>query len=153
MSFTLLWVEDDPDDVLIGHRALTKGGFEKIQIVRDGEEAVAYLSGKGPFADRSQFPMPSLVLLDIKLPRMSGVEVLRWIRGVEGLRRIPAVMLTSSRERHDINRAYDAGANAYLVKPVELRTFAEVVRGLHHFWATLNTSPEAALEHSPTSSQ
>lgn len=151
MSFTLLWVEDDPDDVLLGKRALIKGGFEKPQIVRDGEEAIAYLSGKGPFADRVQFPMPSLVLLDLKLPRKSGIEVLRWIRGAEGLKRIPVVILTSSRERHDIDRAYDTGANAFLVKPVELRTFAEVARGLHLFWATLNTNPEAALEQSPTS--
>lgn len=151
MTFTLLWVEDDPDDVLLGERALIKGGFDRPQIMRDGEEAVAYLSGKGPFADRVRFPMPSLVLLDLKLPRKSGIEVLKWIRSLEGLKRIPVVILTSSRERNDINRAYDTGANAYLVKPVEIRTFAEVVRGLHLFWATLNMSPEGALEQSQTS--
>ncbi|HEX7899268.1 MAG TPA: response regulator [Planctomycetota bacterium] len=148
MSFTLLWVEDDPDDILLGGRALIKGGFEKPQIVRDGEDAIAYLSGKAPFDDRAQFPMPSLVLLDLKLPRKSGIEVLKWIRGMEGLKRIPVVILTSSRERHDIDRAYDTGANAYLVKPVEHRTFTEVVRGLHLFWATLNTRPEATFQSS-----
>ena len=144
MSFTLLWVEDNPDDVLLGERALQKAGFEKIRIARDGEEAIAYLSGTDAFADRARFPMPSLVLLDLKLPRKSGMEVLRWIRGTQGLRRIPVVILTSSRERSDVERAYDLGANAYLVKPVGVETFAEMARGLHLFWTALNTTPETA---------
>ena len=152
MSFTLLWVEDDPDDVLLGERALIKAGFEKLMIARDGEEAVSYLSGSGDFADRTRFPIPSLVLLDLKLPRKSGLEVVKWIRGVEGLKRIPVVILTSSQEQSDMERAYDYGANAYLVKPVGHRTFAEVVHGLHLFWATLNRTPEPMPVHSPSPS-
>jgi CheY-like chemotaxis protein len=152
MKFTLLWVEDDADDVLLGERALIKAGFTKPMIVRDGDQAVSYLTGEGEFADRARFPMPSLVLLDLKLPRRSGFEIMKWIRGQEGLRRLPVVILTSSQERHDIARAYDYGANAYLVKPVETRRFAEVIRGLHQFWVTLNWSPEAAPQHSKASS-
>ncbi|RPH43377.1 MAG: response regulator [Planctomycetota bacterium] len=151
MTFTLLWVEDDPDDVLLGERALMKAGFEQPMIARDGDEAISYMAGEGEFADRARFPLPSLVLLDLKLPRKSGLEVLRWIRGHEGLKRIPVIMLTSSQERHDIDRAYDSGANAYLVKPVEMRAFSEVVLGLHHFWVMLNTRPEALPQQSPTS--
>ena len=143
MTFTLLWVEDDPDDVLLGERALVKAGFQHPRIVRDGEQAISYLRGEGEFADRTRFPIPSLVLLDLKLPRKSGIEVVRWIRAAEGLSRIPVVILTSSQERSDMERAYDSGANAYLVKPVETRIFAEVARGLYHFWATLNRTPDA----------
>lgn len=146
MSFTLLWVEDDPNDVLLGERALVKAGFERPSVVRDGEQAVLYLSGSGEYADRERFPMPSLVLLDLKLPRKSGFEVVRWIREQErGLKRIPVVILTSSQERHDIERAYDCGASAYLVKPVDTKMFSEVVRGLHLFWVTFNKSAEAIM--------
>lgn len=144
MTFKLLWVEDDPDDILLGERALIKGGFDNPQIVRDGEEAIAYLSGKGEYADRVRFPLPSLVLLDLKLPRKSGFEVVRWMRGVDGLRRIPVVILSSSQERHDIDRAYDYGANAYLVKPVEHKMFLTLVQGLYQFWVTLCTGPDVA---------
>ncbi len=144
MTFTLLWVEDDPNDILLGERALIKAGFAKPQLVRDGEEAIGYLQGGGQFADRGRFPLPSLVLLDLKLPKKSGFEVLRWLRGVEGLKRTPVVVLTSSQEQHDIDRAYDCGANAYLVKPVENRTFSDAVRVLYQFWATLSRSPEIA---------
>lgn len=152
MSFILLWVEDDPDDILLGERALIKAGFEKPMIVRDGDRAISYLSGKEEFSDRTRFPMPSLVLLNLKLPRMSGFEVLKWIRGAGGQRRMPVVILSSSQEQNDINRAYDDGANAYLVKPVESRIFAELVSGLHRFWATLNWNPEGAPEQSRSAS-
>ena len=152
MMFTLLWVEDDPDDILLGERALAKAGFETLRIVRDGDQAISYLGGKGEFSDRTRFPIPSLVLLDLKLPRKSGFEVLRWIRGAGGPRRMPVVILTSSQEQRDIDRAYDDGANAYLVKPVDTRTFAEMVSGLHHFWALLNRNPEGVPEQSRLSS-
>lgn len=151
MTFTLLWVEDDPDDLLLGERALVKAGFEKLQITRDGEKAISYLSGMGEFADRRRFPLPSLVLLDLKLPKKSGFEVLSWLRGAEGLKRIPVVVLTSSQERHDIDRAFDLGANAYLVKPVERRKFLELVNGLHQFWVTLSRSPEVSPSQSHSS--
>ncbi len=146
MTFILMWVEDDPDDVLLGERAIMKAGFEKPVIVRDGEAAISYLGGQGKFADRARFPLPSLILLDLKLPRKSGFEVVQWIRSQEGIRRIPVVILSSSQERHDIDRAYDYGASAYLVKPVGNRMFSELLLGLHLFWVTLNRRPEAEVK-------
>jgi CheY-like chemotaxis protein len=144
VTYTLLWVEDDPNDIVLGERLLVKAGFEEPMIVRDGEEAVAYLSGKGEYADRVRFPVPSLVLLDMKLPKLSGLEVVKWMRAQAGIRRIPVVILTSSAERHDIDRAYDWGVNAYLVKPVEMHVFLDVASSLHRFWRTFNANPEAA---------
>src|SRR5581483_1794343 len=88
-------------------------------IVGDGDAAIAYLAGVDGYADRTRFPLPALVLLDLKLPRRSGLEVLEWIRKQPGVRRIPVVVLTSSRQRPDVDCAYDLGANSYLVKPVE----------------------------------
>jgi CheY-like chemotaxis protein len=140
MTFTLLWVEDDPDDILLGEPALIKAGFEKPVILRDGEEAMEYLAGKGRFSDRIRHPLPSLVLLDLKLPRKSGFELMQWIRGQEDFGKVPLVVLSSSEERHDIARAYACGANAYLVKPVEMKMFAESLAALHQFWVNLNRS-------------
>lgn len=143
-TFTLLWVEDEADDVFLGERALMKAGFAKPMIARHGEQAVDYLSGTGDYSDRARFPLPSLVLLDLKLPRMSGFEVVQWIRTHPQLRRMPVIMLTSSRERHDVRRAYDYGANAFLVKPVEAQMFSALFRSLHSFWVTFNANPDAA---------
>ncbi len=145
-TFTLLWVEDEADDVILGERAMIKAGFAKPMIARDGEQAVNYLSGKGDFSDRARFPMPSLVLLDLKLPRMSGFEVLTWIRAHSELRHMPVIMLTSSRELEDIRRAYEYGANAFLVKPVEGQMFSELFRSVYSFWVTFNANPGAAQE-------
>ncbi len=144
-TFSLFWVEDDPNDLLLGERAILKAGFPKPEVARDGEQAIEYLSGLGEYADRARYPLPGLILLDLKLPRLSGFEVLRWIREREGLRRIPVVMLTSSRERRDIDRAYDCGASAYLVKPVETQAFSELVRSLYAFWVIWNTAPEVPV--------
>ena len=103
MTYTLLWIEDDPNDILLGERALRKSGFPAPIVLRDGEEAISYLSGKGAYDDRVRYPFPSLVLSDLKLPRVSGFDVLRWMRDQDGIRRIPAIILTSSRQRRDID--------------------------------------------------
>ncbi|MBV8878757.1 MAG: response regulator [Planctomycetaceae bacterium] len=146
MTYTLLWIEDDPNDILLGERALRKAGFPKPFVMRDGEEAIAYLSGKGQYDDRTRFPLPSLVLSDLKLPRVSGFDVLRWMREQDGLRRIPMVMLTSSRQRSDIDAAYESGANGYLVKPIETQQLIEVFHSLHAFWVVHNAGPEVQLK-------
>ena len=145
-SFTLLWVEDEADDVFLGERALVKAGFAKPMIVRDGEQAVDYLSGNGDYSDRARFPLPSLVLLDLKLPRISGFEVLKWIRQHEAVRRIPVIILSSSREQQDITLAYDFGANAFLVKPVDTQMFSALFRSLQSFWAGFNMNSDATPE-------
>src|SRR5213078_4699871 len=145
MTFTLLWIEDDPNDILLGERAMAKSGFPKPVILRDGEEAIDYLGGKGIHEDRVRHPLPSLILSDLKLPRVSGIDVLRWLRKQDGLCRIPFVILTSSRQRRDIDTAYDCGANAYLVKPIESHVLVELFKSLYSFWMTHNSSPEVTL--------
>jgi len=141
MNTTILWIEDDPDDVLLIGRAIRKAGLDQPSLVRDGREAVAYLSGTGPYSDRSVHPFPALILLDLKLPKMSGFEVLQWVRGHEATSRIPVVMFTSSKERADVDRAYDQGANAYLVKSVDHDDLVETLRRFRSFWLELNLNP------------
>jgi CheY-like chemotaxis protein len=142
----ILLVEDNPDDVL-----LIQSAFEKVkastpmQVVNDGEKAIAYLSGKGEFADRAKHPMPALVLLDLKLPRVPGLNVLSWLRKQPELARMLVVVLTSSRESADINRAYDLGANSYLVKPVSHEDLVELIGALETYWVTLNEWPDIGL--------
>jgi CheY-like chemotaxis protein len=139
----ILLVEDDADDVALITRAFRRANLANpVKVARDGEEAVEYLSGAGPFADRNSSPLPVLILLDLKVPRRTGHEVLEWIKAQDGLRRIPVAVLTSSRERRDVDRAYDLGANAYLVKPVDFEELLRMVRSLHLFWLMLNEPPE-----------
>jgi CheY-like chemotaxis protein len=135
----LLHVEDDPNDVLLLQRAFKKANVPiSIQSVNDGDKAVAYLSGAETFGDREKFPLPALVLLDLKMPRKSGLEVLAWIRGQEKLRRVLVVIFTSSKHDEDINRAYDLGANSYLVKPVGFDMLVDLAKLLHQYWLTTN---------------
>jgi CheY-like chemotaxis protein len=141
MTAKILWVEDDPDDVLLIGRAIRKAGLEPPALVRDGGEAVAYLSGSGRYADRGVHPFPTLILLDLKLPRMSGFEVLRWIREHDQTSRVPVVIFTSSRERMDIDRAYTLGANAYLLKSVDHEHLVDALRRVGAFWMDLNLNP------------
>jgi CheY-like chemotaxis protein len=138
----ILLVEDDPNDVLLMRRACAKSNLTNpLQVVNDGDAAVAYLSGQPPYADRQQFPLPLLILLDLKLPRRSGLEVLAWVRQQPNLRRLPVVVLTSSREKTDVNRAYDLGANSYLVKPVTFTSLMDIVQTLNMFWCILSERP------------
>jgi CheY-like chemotaxis protein len=138
----ILLVEDDPNDALLIQRAMRKANLvNHVAHVDDGEKAVHYLAGTGPYADRTQFPLPVFVLLDLKLPRKSGLEVLSWAREQPLLKRLPIVVLTSSSERTDIGKAYDLGANSYLVKPVSFDGLFEMVKVLHPYWIVLNERP------------
>lgn len=142
-TFAVLLVEDNPDDVLLIQRAFRNGKVvNPLKVVTDGEQAVEYLAGRGRFADRSDNPLPSLMLLDLKLPRMSGLEVLEWLRGQPILKRLRVVVLTSSKEPKDINRAYELGANSYLVKPVAFESLVEMVKSLDLYWMLLSERPE-----------
>jgi CheY-like chemotaxis protein len=147
MSRTILLVEDNVDDVTLVRRAFRKANIEHpMHVVVDGDQAIAYLSGAGEFANRSQYPLPSLVLLDLKLPRKSGLEVLSWIRTQPLLKRLLVVVLTSSRESNDVNDAYDVGANSYLVKPVEFDALLELARSLEMYWLFLNEHPTVGAD-------
>jgi CheY-like chemotaxis protein len=112
-----------------------------LKAVSDGEQAISYLSGQGAYGNRELNPLPLLVLLDIKLPRKSGLEVLEWIRSRPELKNVPVIMLTSSNESNDLDRAYALGANSYLVKTVDLLTMREIVRGIGEYAALVGTPP------------
>jgi len=138
----ILIVEDDPDDLALLRRAFRKARFvNPIMEVTDGDAAIAYLSGEGRYADRSEHPFPELVLLDLKLPRRSGHEVLQWIREEAGISDLPVVVLTASRENADLTKAYALGANSYLVKPATFRQLQEMVETLDLYWMVFNVRP------------
>ena len=144
---TILLVEDDPNDVLLIQRAFRKADLDSpIQVVENGEKAVAYLAGQGPYADRERYPVPTLTLLNLKLPRKSGFEVLEWLRQQPELKRLPVVVLTASGAVADVNRAYDLGANSYLVKVEALDTLLDMVKTLGLYWLILNEKPEVTSE-------
>ncbi len=130
-----LVVEDDDSDFQLLDAAFRRTPGE-VQLYRtdDGESAIAYLAGEREFSDRSRYPLPHLILLDIKLPRRSGLEVLQWVRKQPGLCRIPVIMLTSSRHSVDVNRAYDFGASAYISKPETMKELTELMGTLKDVW-------------------
>jgi len=139
---TLLLVEDSEDDVILMKRSFARADIHfDLHVVQDGDQAVEYLSGKGAFADRTKNPLPTLVLLDVKLPRRNGLEVLSWIRSQPHLRGLPVVMLTSSSEPEDIDRAYGSGANSYLVKPINFEQLDKMLPLLMQYWLSANVSP------------
>jgi CheY-like chemotaxis protein len=140
---TLLLVEDDPDDVALFRRAMQKAGISAdLQLAEDGDTAIRLLQSEAESEPAGGPPLPRILLLDLKMPRKSGWEVLEWIRRHPALRRMPVVIFTSSRERSDILRSYELGANSYLVKPVAFDQLKEMVRAMHHYWLDLNEEPE-----------
>jgi CheY-like chemotaxis protein len=143
---TILAVEDEDDDVALLKRAFGKVGIANpVRFLTDGEQAVEYLTGDGRFVDREAHPLPALILLDLKLPRKSGLEVLAWLKDQPVLMRIPVVVLTSSKQSSDLERAYDLGANSYLVKPVDFSDLVEMMRTLKLYWIVFN-EPSKSLQ-------
>lgn len=135
----ILLVEDNPDDVLLTERALRRNNIINTVIVaHDGQEAIDFLTGSGAYAGQPAENLPELVLLDLKLPKVGGLEVLRAIRANELTHRLPVVVLTSSAEERDIVSSYDLGANSYIRKPVDFDQFVEAVRELGLYWLVLN---------------
>ncbi|MEO8554792.1 MAG: response regulator [Kofleriaceae bacterium] len=142
MTKNILLVEDNPSDEKLTVRAFKKAGVANaVTVVRDGAEALDFLFGTGAHAGRDTTEMPSIVLLDLKLPRIEGHEVLRRIRADDRTKLLPVVILTSSKEDEDIARGYALGANAYVRKPVEFAAFVEAARTLGLFWLLLNEPP------------
>jgi two-component system response regulator len=139
---TILLVEDNPDDEELTIRALKKNKVtNNLVVVRDGAEALDFLFGTGAYAGRDTAVVPGLVLLDLKLPKIDGLEVLRRIRADQRTRRMPVTVLTSSKEEQDLIKSYDLGVNSYIRKPVDFNQFTEAVRQLGMYWLMLNESP------------
>lgn len=138
----ILLVEDDPDDRVLTMRALEGADIgNRVDVVTDGAEALDYLFGEGEYEDRDTSAMPEVVLLDLKLPKVDGLEVLRRLRADPRTRRLPVVVLTSSKEEQDMVRSYDLGANSYVRKPVDFAQFREAVAQLRMYWLVLNEPP------------
>lgn len=138
----ILLVEDNPDDVELTLRALKKNNIRnEIVVARDGAEALDYLLGEGAYAGRDRAIMPAVILLDLKLPRVDGLEVLQRIRSEERTKLLPVVILTSSKEEKDLISGYKLGANSYIRKPVDFNQFIEAVRQLGLYWLILNEPP------------
>jgi len=138
----ILLVEDNPDDELLAIRALKKNNISnEVVVARDGVEALDYLFGTGAHAGRDMSVMPQIILLDLKLPKIDGLEVLRRLRNDERTKLLPVVVLTSSREEQDLTESYSLGANSYIRKPVNFAQFTEAIRQLGLYWLVLNESP------------
>ena len=139
---TILLVEDNPNDVELTLLALKKNNLvNSIDVVSDGAEALEYLFATGAYANRARCRLPQLILLDLRLPKVDGIEVLQRLRADPRTRRLPVVIMTSSNEEADLARAYDHGANSYVRKPVDFEHFVEAIRQLGMYWLMLNEPP------------
>lgn len=135
----ILLAEDNKMDIELTLDAFRQSRLNnKINVVRNGEEALSYLLGEGIYSDREKYPLPGLVLLDLKMPKVDGFEVLKVVKTTPVIKRIPIIVLTSSKDEGDRIMSYDSGANSYLVKPVTFEGFLEVVKKITDYWITLN---------------
>ena len=138
----ILLAEDDPNDVLLIQRAFQKAGLRNaLKVTRDGGQAIEYLGGEGMYANRERFPIPFLLLLDLKMPGTNGFEVLEWVRKEPELKRLLVVVLTSSNLQADVDRAYELGANSYLVKPVSFDEMVNMIKRFEIYWTEINRTP------------
>jgi CheY-like chemotaxis protein len=143
---TILLVEDDAGDVALLLRGFNKAGvLNPIIHLKDGDAALAYLAGVGEYSDRMQYPLPALILLDLKLPGMTGLQLLQWMRTQRDVRRIPVVVLTSNDNRLTVNAAYDAGASSYLIKPGGAAEITKLVHAIQGYWIELNEPPQLVM--------
>jgi CheY-like chemotaxis protein len=147
MNRTVLLVEDEPNDIFFMKLAFEEVGIlNPLQVVNNGKDAMNYLGGEGEYADREKFPMPCIVLLDLNLPWVMGLDVLKWVREQSGMKTLVVIILSSSQLAPDIERAYQLGANAYLVKPSTPPELRELVAGVKQFWLKLNHGPAVPRE-------
>lgn len=142
-TFVILMAEDSEHDVIATKRAWKKNNIANpLHIVRDGEECLDYLYQRGKYSEPGTAPRPGILLLDLKMPRLDGLEVLKQLREDDNFRRLPIIMLTTSKTEEDRMKSYDLGANAYITKPVGFRNFAEAVRTIHLFWQLVELPEE-----------
>jgi len=147
---TILLVEDNPDHVLIIKRGLEVNNVvNEVRVAEDGQEALDYLYHRGRYADPPTAPRPGLILLDIKLPKVDGIEVLQRIKRDLSLKAIPVVMLTSSEQEVDIAKSYLEGANSYITKPIQFTEFVEKIKELELYWVIVNKLPPASIFSTP----
>ncbi len=140
----ILYVEDEANDVFFMQHAWKQAGIlNPLKVVTDGEQAVQYLSGEGKYAERDEYPLPMLVLLDLKLPKLHGLDVLKWIREQPAIQSLPVIILSSSNQPQDIRTAYARGANSYLIKPPHADGLMELVASLKDYWLGRNQMPPA----------
>jgi len=138
----ILLVEDNPSDAKLALHAFKKNNFtNRIYLVRDGAEALDFIFSTGEYINRADLPLPKVILLDLKLPKVDGLEVLRRIKSDPRTKSVPVVMLTSSREDKDVVESYSLGVNSYIVKPVDFQQFTESVQSLGMYWMLLNNPP------------
>jgi CheY-like chemotaxis protein len=143
----ILLVEDSLDDVALVKRSFERTGLGyPLQVARNAEEARAYLEGAGSFSDRARYPLPGLILLDLKMPGEDGFEFLTWLRGEKRLTGLPVVVLTASDQIRDVNRAYELGANSFLVKPLDFENFVETSRALQRYWLGISLRPDSGQQ-------
>jgi CheY-like chemotaxis protein len=141
-QMVILVVEDWDDDIVLIRRAFNHAGVRNpIFVVRHGEEAQAYLEGVGKYRERDEYPLPDLILLDLKMPKMGGFEVLKWIREQPAFKALRIVVLTSSEDIYEINKAYEVGANSFLVKPFDFEDYASMMCTLGSFWMAHSVAP------------
>ncbi len=142
-SAVILVVEDLENDVILIRTAFERAGVTNpVFVVRDGEEAQAYLEGVGKYSHRDEYPLPDLMLLDIKMPKVDGFELLKWIRANDNFRALRVVVLTASDMIYDVNKAYELGANSFLVKPFEFEHYPAMMRTLGSFWLKDSVPPK-----------
>lgn len=143
LAVEILLVEDNPTDLKLTLRALHKSNLTNcIHVARDGVEALDFIFGEGTFAGRAIDEIPKLILLDLKLPRLDGLEVLKRVKGDPRTRQIPVVMLTSSKEQNDVIQSYHLGVNSYIVKPVDSESFVKAIQDMGFYWLLLNHPPK-----------
>jgi len=150
----ILLVEDQEDDVVLIRKAFEKGQImNPLFVVRSGEDAMAYLLGQGKYTNRAEYPLPDLMLLDIKMPGLDGFDVLRWVRAQTGFSSLLIVMLTSSDRVYDVNLAYKLGANSFLVKPLDFENYLQTCHVLKQYWLNMNKRPETSRSVSESVNQ
>jgi CheY-like chemotaxis protein len=141
----VLLAEDSDDDVIMLRRALRRAGIDTpLQVVSDGEEAIAYLRGVGKFNNRAEYPLPDLFLLDLKMPHRDGFEVLEWLRQQPSLAPLRTIVLTNSEQSFDVDRAYALGANSFLTKPIDLLDFGNTLGEMFKYWLQTARTPQVS---------